>query len=153
MPIQPRIEEPSNPRPSLNVSAFQRSIGKEQCCQLPSRSANFRSIISAWFFFASEKKSSALMRAAPLEMQKESRSRRSRCDRRLQPASRERRKNTFGGGVFCGFLISRQKCRRHRARREEFRDRAASASAAAAGPTVYGSDRHAEPTSSMVDSG
>ena len=33
MPIQPRIDEPSKPRPSSNVSSSQRSMGKEQCCQ------------------------------------------------------------------------------------------------------------------------
>src|SRR5262245_3381720 len=57
MPIQPRIEEPSNPSPSSNVPASQRSIGNEQCCHEPSRSTNFRSTISALFFFANSRNS------------------------------------------------------------------------------------------------
>ena len=61
MPIQPRIDDPSKPRPSLNVPAFQSSMGKEQCCQLPSMSTNLRSTISAWWAFAKERKSSAVM--------------------------------------------------------------------------------------------
>ena len=48
IPIQPRIDEPSKPRPSSKVSASRCSTGNEQCCQLPSRSTNFRSTISAW---------------------------------------------------------------------------------------------------------
>jgi hypothetical protein len=44
---QPRIEEPSKPTPSLNVSSSQDSIGNEQCCHDPSRSVNLRSTISA----------------------------------------------------------------------------------------------------------
>ncbi len=52
MPIQPRIDEPSNPRPSSKVPSSSTSTGNEQCCQLPSMSTNFRSTISAWFFLA-----------------------------------------------------------------------------------------------------
>jgi len=58
MPIQPRIDEPSKPRPSVKVSASHRSMGKEQCCQLPSMSTNLRSTMSASCFLASLKKSS-----------------------------------------------------------------------------------------------
>ena len=65
MPIQPRIEEPSKPRPSLNVPSSQVSIGKEQCCQCPSMSTNFRSTISAWCFFAKMKTSVAFMGGLP----------------------------------------------------------------------------------------
>src|SRR5436190_1644342 len=57
MPIHPRIEEPSKPRPSLNVSSFHKSIGNEQCCQVPSMSTNFRSTISAERFLAKSKNS------------------------------------------------------------------------------------------------
>src|SRR5438093_13431477 len=66
MPIQPRIDDPSKPSHSLKVSAYHRSIGKEQCCQLPSMSTNFRSTICAWLSFAIAKKSSAVIRAVPL---------------------------------------------------------------------------------------
>jgi hypothetical protein len=48
MPIQPRIDEPSNPTPSSKVPSSSVSTGYEQCCQLPSMSTNFRSIISAF---------------------------------------------------------------------------------------------------------
>ena len=65
IPIQPRIEEPSNPSPSVNVSVFRCSMGKEQCCQLPSMSTNFRSTISASCFLASAKKSSGVIETPP----------------------------------------------------------------------------------------
>src|SRR5262245_46262718 len=61
MPIQPRIDEPSNPRPSSKVSSSSVSTGNEQCCQLPSMSTNFRSTISAWFFLAYVKNSFAFL--------------------------------------------------------------------------------------------
>ena len=61
MPCQPRIDEPSNPRPSSNVPSSNASIGNEQCCQLPSMSTNFRSTISALCFLANVKKSLALL--------------------------------------------------------------------------------------------
>src|SRR6185503_17074054 len=61
MPIQPRIDEPSNPRPSSKVPSSSVSTGNEQCCQLPSRSTNFRSTISARFFLAYAKNSFALL--------------------------------------------------------------------------------------------
>src|SRR4029450_7638736 len=61
MPIQPRIDDPSKPSPSLNVSLSHKSTGKEQCCQVPSMSTNLRSTISALFFFARAKNSSAVM--------------------------------------------------------------------------------------------
>src|SRR3990172_1108992 len=54
---QPRIDEPSNPRPSSNVPSSSVSIGYEQCCQVPSISQNFRSIDSALFFFMKSKNS------------------------------------------------------------------------------------------------
>src|SRR5215510_8241061 len=41
-------------------------IGNEQCCQLPSMSTNFRSIISASCFLASAKKSSGVIEAPPV---------------------------------------------------------------------------------------
>src|SRR4029450_513818 len=60
MPIHPRMDDPSKPRPSSNVSLSRCSIGNEQCCQLPSMSTNFTSTISASCFFAYEKKSSGV---------------------------------------------------------------------------------------------
>src|SRR5262249_33781796 len=41
-------------------------MGNEQCCQLPSMSTNFRSIISASCFLASAKKSSGVIEAPPV---------------------------------------------------------------------------------------
>src|SRR5262244_3004374 len=42
---KPRIDEPSNPIPSLNASASTALGGTEKCCQTPGRSVNRRSII------------------------------------------------------------------------------------------------------------
>ena len=65
MPFHPRMDDPSNPRPSLNVSSSQISIGKEQCCHDPSMSTNFRSTISASCFLARVKKSAGFIRVLP----------------------------------------------------------------------------------------
>src|SRR5687768_10742352 len=61
MPIQPLIDEPSNPNPSSNVPASSVSIANEQCCQLPSISTNLRSSISASCFLANLKTSSGVI--------------------------------------------------------------------------------------------
>src|SRR6185436_16438025 len=61
-----RIDDPSKPSPSSKVSLSRCTIGKEQCCQLPSMSTNFRSTISASFFFAYEKKSSGVFGKSPV---------------------------------------------------------------------------------------
>src|SRR5882762_6562684 len=37
---KPRIDEPSNPRPSVNVSSSSSFKGIEKCCQVPGRSVN-----------------------------------------------------------------------------------------------------------------
>src|SRR5436190_4589435 len=37
---KPRIDEPSNPRPSVNVSSSSSLSGIEKCCQVPGRSVN-----------------------------------------------------------------------------------------------------------------
>lgn len=55
MPCQPRIEEPSKPRPSSNTSSPIAPIGKLQCCHVPGQSMNRRSTITALFFFASSR--------------------------------------------------------------------------------------------------
>ena len=48
--IHPRIEDPSMPSPSVNgASSLNSEIGTEKCCQLPSRSMNLISTITAPF--------------------------------------------------------------------------------------------------------
>ena len=47
MPFQPRIDEPSKPRPSSKASSSIADSGSETCCQVPSRSVNLRSTIFA----------------------------------------------------------------------------------------------------------
>src|SRR5688572_32460740 len=64
MPCHPRIDEPSNPTPSLNVPSSHVSIGYEQCCHDPRKSMNFRSTISALCFFAKSKNCLAFMVAS-----------------------------------------------------------------------------------------
>jgi hypothetical protein len=44
---QPRIDEPSKPRPSSNADSSNARIGSVTCCHVPSRSQNFRSTIAA----------------------------------------------------------------------------------------------------------
>src|SRR5213083_2575180 len=51
--FQPRIEEPSKPRPSLKESSDSSLIGKVKCCQVPKVSTNFTSTIFAPCFLAS----------------------------------------------------------------------------------------------------
>src|SRR3990167_10134083 len=52
MGCQPRIDEPSNPNPSSNISSLSSEIGIEKCCQMPTKSRNFKSTILAFFSFA-----------------------------------------------------------------------------------------------------
>src|SRR5438552_952793 len=52
MLFQPRIEEPSNPSPSLKMSSLISLIGRLKCCQVPKVSTNFTSTILAPSFFA-----------------------------------------------------------------------------------------------------
>ena len=47
IPCQPRIEEPSNPRPSSNADSSNAVTGSVMCCQRPNRSQNLRSTIFA----------------------------------------------------------------------------------------------------------
>ncbi len=47
MPCQPRIEEPSKPRPSSKADSSNEPTGRVTCCHVPSRSQNFRSTIAA----------------------------------------------------------------------------------------------------------
>src|SRR6266550_1506652 len=45
MAWKPRIDEPSNPKPSVNVSSSSSFNGIEKCCQVPGRSVNRTSTI------------------------------------------------------------------------------------------------------------
>src|SRR3990167_8742143 len=54
---QPRIDEPSKPSPSSNISSFNSDMGIEKCCQMPTKSRNFMSTILAFFSFANCKTS------------------------------------------------------------------------------------------------
>ena len=47
IPCQPRIEEPSKPRPSSKADSSNDVNGSVMCCQRPNRSQNFRSTIWA----------------------------------------------------------------------------------------------------------
>src|SRR5204863_4281951 len=50
--FQPRIEEPSNPSPSLKISSVNSRMGQLKCCQVPNVSTNLMSIIFAPVFLA-----------------------------------------------------------------------------------------------------
>src|SRR6185369_3932094 len=50
--FQPRIDEPSKPKPSSKTSSVSSPIGQEKCCQVPKVSTNFTSTILAPCFLA-----------------------------------------------------------------------------------------------------
>src|SRR5690349_1453348 len=50
--FHPRMDEPSNPEPSLNRSSVNSLAGIVKCCHVPIRSTNFRSTTCTLFFFA-----------------------------------------------------------------------------------------------------
>src|SRR6266436_6269445 len=50
--FQPRIDEPSNPKPSAKTSKVSSAIGQLKCCHVPNVSTNFTSTILAPCFFA-----------------------------------------------------------------------------------------------------
>src|SRR5215472_11190040 len=52
MLFQPRMLEPSKPRPSLKEASSISLIGRLKCCQVPKVSTNLTSTILAPFFFA-----------------------------------------------------------------------------------------------------
>src|SRR5258708_25299345 len=52
MLFQPRILDPSKPRPSLKMSSVNSRIGQLKCCQVPKVSTNLMSIILAPLFLA-----------------------------------------------------------------------------------------------------
>src|SRR3954471_18778906 len=47
MDFQPRMEEPSKPKPSTKTSSVNSAIGQEKCCQVPKVSTNLTSTILA----------------------------------------------------------------------------------------------------------
>src|SRR5215472_10216775 len=49
---QPRIDEPSKPRPSSNTPSVISDIGNVQCCHTPGQSTNRRSATTALLSFA-----------------------------------------------------------------------------------------------------
>src|SRR6267143_155581 len=53
MGIQPRMDEPSNPRPSSKMDSVSSETGTLKCCQSPMKSMNFRSTMTACLSFAS----------------------------------------------------------------------------------------------------
>src|SRR5262249_14675414 len=52
MGIHPRIDEPSNPRPSSKTPSVSSEMGMVKCCQRPRKSMNFMSTITACLSFA-----------------------------------------------------------------------------------------------------
>ena len=52
MLFQPRMLEPSKPRPSLKISSVNSRMGQLKCCQVPKVSTNLMSTILAPLFFA-----------------------------------------------------------------------------------------------------
>src|SRR5689334_18349644 len=50
--FQPRMEEPSKPRPSAKDSSVNSAMGQLKCCQVPKVSTNLMSTILAPFFLA-----------------------------------------------------------------------------------------------------
>ena len=61
MACHPRIEDPSNPDPSVKTLSVSSSMGIVKCCQVPGKSTNFRSTITALCFFASSNTSFAVI--------------------------------------------------------------------------------------------
>src|SRR5688500_2931763 len=51
MDFQPRMDDPSHPKPSSNTSSVNSAIGQLKCCQVPKVSTNLMSTILAPFFF------------------------------------------------------------------------------------------------------
>ena len=52
MLFQPRMLEPSKPRPSLKISSVSSRMGQLKCCQVPKVSTNLMSTILAPVFLA-----------------------------------------------------------------------------------------------------
>src|SRR5258705_12539323 len=58
---KPRIDEPSNPMPSLSASTFTALGGTEKCCHTPGKSVNRRSIIWTFWSLIAFRRSSAVV--------------------------------------------------------------------------------------------
>src|SRR6185436_13318754 len=52
MDFQPRMEEPSKPKPSAKTASFNSLMGQLKCCQVPKVSTNLMSTIRAPCFLA-----------------------------------------------------------------------------------------------------
>src|ERR1044071_9061942 len=52
MDFQPRMEEPSKPKPSVKTSSLSSATGQLKCCQVPKVSTNLMSTILAPCFLA-----------------------------------------------------------------------------------------------------
>src|SRR5215207_97222 len=52
MDFQPRMDEPSKPKPSLKTSSVSSPMGQLKCCQVPKVSTNLMSTILAPCFLA-----------------------------------------------------------------------------------------------------
>jgi hypothetical protein len=61
---KPRMEEPSNPRPSWKMPSLSSEIGIEKCCQRPGRSMKRRSMILTALYLAIFNTSFGVMRSA-----------------------------------------------------------------------------------------
>src|ERR1043166_5440281 len=84
MLFQPRMLEPSKPRPSLKISSVNSRIGQLKCCHVPNVSTNLMSIILAPVFLANSSTllgvlmcwlvgsvSAALQKLGPLHLRKQ----------------------------------------------------------------------------------
>src|SRR5678809_1280477 len=57
----PRMEDPSNPRPSVKMSSFSSLLEMLKCCQMPGRSMNFTSTTLTLCFLANSSTSFGVM--------------------------------------------------------------------------------------------
>src|SRR2546430_1092754 len=56
------MDDPSKPEPSVKTVSVSSSIGIVKCCQVPGKSTNFRSTMTALFFFAKSNTSFAVIK-------------------------------------------------------------------------------------------
>jgi hypothetical protein len=62
---QPRIEDPSKPKPSSKEDSSSSCSGTEKCCHRPGQSVNLRSTITTLFFFATSSTCFGFIAGAP----------------------------------------------------------------------------------------
>src|SRR3990172_3278328 len=65
---QPRMDEPSKPKPSSKDDSSSCPIGKEKCCHRPGQSVNLRSTMTTPLRFASSSTCLGFMRIAPFRL-------------------------------------------------------------------------------------